>query len=360
MKRQNMNMNPICILSSERSGSNLLRKLISNHSTVSGPQAPHLLEVFSDLWIFYKNGKEGYHDLIEDMIRLVNHDYYGWGLSVSSGALIEEQAPNSFLDCFASVYDCYRQKDDNDRIVFKENNLFDYAWPLLDYFEEISFVYLYRDPRDCAASWMKVPMGYSNPLEAARAWSREQQTCVQLRDTYEFDLISVSYEELVEKPELMMRDVLTHAGLEVENACFSTSGSAKAPDSEASSDKASNEYHKNLNKPIMSSNKKKYRKQLDLQVIRQIETVAREEMIHLGYRLDTEADWEPSKRGTLDRVRSVATQSWNHLSKQVSKIVPGEEKRENNKTKTEKMVSSMLDLRREIAARRKHEWKNRQ
>ena len=54
--KDNNNMDPfgIILLVSERSGSNLLRTLIGNHSDISAPIAPHLLHVFYNIKQLYK------------------------------------------------------------------------------------------------------------------------------------------------------------------------------------------------------------------------------------------------------------------------------------------------------------------
>jgi hypothetical protein len=59
------------------------------------------------------------------------------------------------------------------------------------------------------------------------------------------------------------------------------------------------EYWKNLDRPIMSSNSKKYRSKFDSETLRRIETITKESLIRLDYALDTPADWEgPAPRGS--------------------------------------------------------------
>ena len=53
-----------------------------------------------------------------------------------------------------------------------------------------------------------------------------------------------------------------------------------------------NEYWKNLDRPIMSSNSKRYRSEFDSETLRRIETITKESLIRLGYTPDTPADWE--------------------------------------------------------------------
>lgn len=352
-----MSMKPIFIMSSERSGSNLLRTLFGNHSAVCAPRAPHLLDVFSDLWMYYDtSGGDGYLHLLEDMMRIANHSYYGWDLNASAEDLFKESEPESFLDCFQALYERCAHDRDSEYIVCKENNVFDYAWQLLDHFDEGSFIYLYRDPRDYARSWMKKPMGINHPLRAARTWSREQQTSIHLRDLYGLHAFPISYEKFIENPEESMEGVLQHIGLDVESACFSTQRS----DDEIVS---KNEYWKNLNKPIDSSNKNKYTSFFDTETVRRIETIAKDEMLYLGYELDTDADWSPQnqRRGFVERVSGVASRAWGYFSQEiVGTNGIADESDEEQKSETERMISSVISLRLEIESRRKREWYQRE
>jgi hypothetical protein len=73
-----------------------------------------------------------------------------------------------------------------------------------------------------------------------------------------------------------MNEILDFVGEEREVACYST-------DSEKNSRYAWNEYWKNLDQPIMSDNKNKFLAELDQVTIREIEEMAGEYMLKLGY-----------------------------------------------------------------------------
>ncbi len=346
-----MSANPIFIMSSERSGSNLLRTLIANHSQVSGPRAPHLLDVFADLCMYYdtSKGEDGYLKIVQDMIKVVNHPYYGWDLEVSAADLCEKEQPSSFLDCFQAIYNECARSTNSEYIICKENRLFDYAIPLFDHFKNSSFIYLYRDPRDYTRSWLKQPMGINSLQAAANTWSREQIACIRLRDVFELPVISVSYENLIEDPAQTMKGVLGHIGIEVESECFSTQ---KSDDPIVQN----NEYWKNLNKPIDSSNKKKYKQYFEQKEIERVETAAKEQMVYLGYDLDTSADWTLPDRGFYQRVFSVMSRAWGYFRREVFSLNEVEDTQSSAKTETEKMISSVISLRNKVEYKRKKEW----
>lgn len=349
-----MSANLIFLMSSERSGSNLLRTLIANHSQVSGPRAPHLLDVFADLWMYYDTTgeRDGYINILKDMLRIVNHPYYGWDLEVSAPFLYGKENPESFLDCFQALYNQSARSLVSEYIVCKENKLFDYAIPLLDHFENCSFIYLYRDPRDYTRSWLKTPVHINSVPRAAQTWSREQQACIRLRDMYQIPTVSVSYEGLIGDPSDTMKDVLTHIGLAIESDCFSTQ---KSDDPLVEK----NEYWKNLNKPIDSSNKNKYKDYFEKDDINRIETEAKDEMVYLGYDLDTLANWTPPERSLTDRVASVSYRAWAYFNRDIIGVDWTSDEDKVEESETTQMISDVMSLRQDIESCRKNKWYDR-
>ena len=79
-------MNPfgIILLASERSGSNLLRSLLGNHSDISAPVAPHLINIFYPIKHYYLNlmHKSNNEKLLKDMLQIVNHPFTNWQLNL--------------------------------------------------------------------------------------------------------------------------------------------------------------------------------------------------------------------------------------------------------------------------------------
>jgi len=85
-------MKKIIILTSERSGTNLLRVLLGKHKHISAPVAPHFFDSFSQYLHNYSNLK--HHKnlvlLLDHMIRLANHYYHDWKLNIKAEELIEK------------------------------------------------------------------------------------------------------------------------------------------------------------------------------------------------------------------------------------------------------------------------------
>lgn len=345
---------PVFIMSSERSGSNLLRTPLANHSKICGPRAPHLLKTFSDLIPYYGSlSASGYGErLLKDVLRVVNHPHHDWGLEVSFEQIHTEYNPKTFMEYFDATYSAYSEKVGADRIVCKENEIFDYACELSNYYGTGGFIYLHRDPRDCAASWMNVPLGYDDPVSVARLWKREQNACTLLRQTFDLPVIPVQYGELISDPESEMTRVLKAIGEEVEPACFSTAD----PSDEV---RADDEYRKNLDQPIMSSNSKKYREQFDEETVWRIESIVKEPMMRLGYKFETDADWDgPGPRSFSERVFSVLGRAWKYLAPELNSGT-GEEEISEHADDTARVLASRMELREELYTKRRQEWYSR-
>ena len=74
----------IVLLASERSGSNLLRTLLGNHSDISAPIAPHLIKIFYPIKHYYLDlsSKVNNKNLFCDMLQIVNHPFSNWKLKL--------------------------------------------------------------------------------------------------------------------------------------------------------------------------------------------------------------------------------------------------------------------------------------
>ena len=283
-------MNPVFIVSSERSGSNLLRTLLDNHPNLHGPRAPHLLATFSKLATNYLpfDNEHNMRHLLHDMIAIANHPLYGWELDQTSDQIFDASRPKDLIGGFDSVYRAKIAAENTPRFICKENCLFDFIGPLDRYYQDPKFIYLYRDPRAYVASWLKVPMALHTPLQAARCWRQEQKECLRQFRTLSYPAHFVSYEQLTSDTEGTLSNVLKFVGEPIDSACFEvqTSKNESVVD---------NPFWKNLANKVNPENARKYQSQLTPQEIELVETVNKGVMRELGYELETKARWKPTK-----------------------------------------------------------------
>ncbi len=280
----------IFILASERSGTNLLRSLLSNHKQIEGPIAPHFLDVF---WPILNNYRDLTHGnnmerLFHDMVALANHKYHNWDLQISFDELRNKYSIENFMQLFDALYYEKAAQAGKGSYVCKGNHIFNYGHVIANGIPNAKFLYLVRDPRDHVASWKKKPLFIKTPYDAITKWAKEQQACLSLRYAHNFEVHQVRYEDLIADPVASMRKVLEFVEQEDDPNCYST-------DQEKNKEIAWNKYWENLSKPIMKDNQGKYKKVLTPEEINMIEFQAGDLMNNLGYDLSTSARWQRPK-----------------------------------------------------------------
>jgi Sulfotransferase family len=279
---------PIYIMSSERTGSNLLRTLLSNHSAIGAPTAPQLLNSF-------RHGIELYKPLSEPanavafssaLVAIANHAQHDWQLELDVPEFVKRERPVDFLDLFDALYRAKLEQMGGRRYVCKENRLFDFIDGLLQRHGTARVIYLVRDPRDYAVSWMRVPFQNDTPHQAAVCWRDEQRLCLAAERRHGERVLRLTYEDLIEDPQAAMARVLEHLDEPLEPACFEVQG-------EKNRGQAWSSFWRNLTQPVKKDNRAKYRQAFTPRTLEQIETVCAAEMDALGYAAETPRRWKP-------------------------------------------------------------------
>lgn len=275
-------MNAVYLLGSERSGSNLLRTLLGNHSQISAPIAPHFCDIFYNRFHnYFPLDESSKAVLLDDIETYINHDFNDWKLKLDPKKF---QSCKSFIDFMHVVYSEKAGLENKLTYFSKDNHNHRYALGLIKDIPEIKFVYLYRDPRDQVASWLRTPIHLHTPYAAIKKWNNEQNEIFRLKKFYNIDFFSIKYEEFVDDTPKVISELLKYLNLKIEEACFNT----KRDNNEA-------EKHplwKNINKPVQKKNYGKYKNILSENSIELIESVAKNNMKRLGYTLETSANWK--------------------------------------------------------------------
>ena len=280
-------MKRIIVLASERSGTNLLRVLLGNHKEISAPVAVHFFNTFHTHIDAYGDlsKRENAITLIHHFLRSANHAYTNWELKTSAEDIVDTYNVDSFETAFDAIYKAYATSENKEHYVTKDNDLY-YFIPLLERLKSsddtVHYIYLYRDPRDQVVSWTKTPLFLHTVYDIAKKWNIEQNTVKN--HVGKIKMHYVKYEDLTDDIEAVMSKLLAEIELEIDDNCFRTDAS--------NSESMTNELWKNLNKPIIQGNTKKYRQYLSFKQIRMIETICGNNMKRLGYELETEANWK--------------------------------------------------------------------
>ena len=279
---------PILIMSSERSGSNLLRTLLSNHSGLAGPMAAQFLNLFGHRAAEYAplDRRENQEAFVELLLAVANHKIFAWDLDLDVSAFVAQEDPQDLMEAWDGLYRARAAKEGARRYVCKENRLFDHAESILQRFPEARILYLARDPRDYVLSWMRAPLLNHTPHQAACAWRDEQLACLAMERRLGDQVLRVTYEALVQDPPGTMTRVLEFLGEPVEPACFQVQGDKNKAQEWSS-------FWKNLTRPVQGQNFEKWRGQFRPRTLEMIETLCAEPMRALGYAADSRQAWRP-------------------------------------------------------------------
>jgi hypothetical protein len=276
-----MSQDPIFIIGTERSGSNLLRLIFNAHSGIAIPHPPHIIHYFAKWERSYGdlNQPPAMKRLINDVLSLLKTHIYPWELEISAEKIFQEASPRDLFGIYYAIYYAYLRHEGKRRWGCKSTFMIHHAGRVLKTFPSAKFVWLVRDPRDVAASSRRSVFNPFHPFFTARLWRAQQLEGLRLAASLpRHNLILVKYEDLIADPETVIRRLCDFLQESYEPQMLNYYQSPAAQKSGQLS-----QSWKNASRPIIADNKNKYRKSLTVEEIRLVEGVAAELMAKFGY-----------------------------------------------------------------------------
>ncbi|MFT3703700.1 MAG: sulfotransferase [Agriterribacter sp.] len=278
-----MSLPGIQFIGTQRSGSNLLRVIMEQSPGISAPHPPHFLVTFMPLMPLYEPlNEENYRLLISDMVDYVEVNPVPWeNVSFNKEELFQKSSRYHLFEINRLIYEqaaiC---KHANYWCCKSMANLY-YTDAMEAYGMNLKYIYLYRDGRDVALSFKKAIVGDKHIYNLAKQWKEEQDICLHLYHTYGKDRVFLlNYETLISEPETSVKTLCHFLQIEYrqEMLTFYESDSSRLA-------AASGDMWKNLEKPIIKDNTKKFLKELSEEEIAIFEAVAKDTLTALGYPL---------------------------------------------------------------------------
>jgi len=314
---QQADAQPILLLSTERSGSNLVRSILNTHPDIT---APHPLETafpWRNIASPADLSADQRRNLVRDVLVNKHHSHHPLVDELDVDAIherVERADPKSFLTVQEALYAEYAATTDATAWVSKDPSIWDYLDELRAYYDDPKVVYLVRDARDVVLSFKNSNVGRYHPYFNAQRWAAEQAVGLDLLDSEVGDsMFELQYERLLQEPESVARSLCDFLGVEYAPEMlyfYDTDDAQRAADSAGA--------FENLSVPIKSDNFGKFHDGLTGAEIKMTETLAGDQLQAFGYELTTpagelddfELDPERYERDDRDTARASAYRDW--------------------------------------------------
>ena len=313
---------PLILFCSERSGSNMIARIFDAHPQVCAPGASHLFAVMSDCACRYAPGSDA---LRRAVLALFDAKVSRWTIDSWTGA--DRTALLSGLthagEMAAALYAAEARAAGKPHVMTKENSAFRYLPMLMAQSTRPRILFMTRDPRDMAVSWMHGPVMRGGVLRATDRWCFDQQGYIETLGQLGPDtpVATLRYEDVLSDPEGQLRRVCDALELpfSADMLRFSERSSSARADAGRSS------MWSNLDKPILSGNAQKFRRELDDDQIAYIEAATAPLMAAFGYATARPGRPEFGRFDTLDALRAHLALSEPH-DKPAYRALPAEER----------------------------------
>jgi hypothetical protein len=297
-------MDPVFIVGTERSGSNLLRSILDAHPNISIPHPPHIMLELAHLEPRYGDLSldRNFRRLINDAVRTVELHFAPWGIQVDRELVFKEAVARNLYCIKRAIYEQYMRAKGKPRWGCKSTFMIHHTEVVRKYHKTPKFIHLVRDGRDVAVSARDSVFNNFHPHYVSQLWTNQQRIAIKLSKELPADLfMTVRYEELTSDPEGQVRRICDFIKEDYAPQMLNYSSR-----SDSAALAGMSKSWENLAKPIMANNTKKYRTKLTADEIFAVERNAYPELLHFGYTLENDlAELQRSASAGLDWKRQL-------------------------------------------------------
>ncbi|MCK8464476.1 sulfotransferase [Aliiroseovarius sp. S1339] len=279
----------------------MIAKIFDAHPDVSAPGAAHLFKVMSECANRYAVSSDELRGAVLDLFdaKVSHWAIDEWTLTRRAALLTDLTHAGEMA---AALYAAEARSGGKAHVFTKENSSFRYLPMLLTQSTRPRFLFMTRDPRDMAVSWVNGPVMRGGVLRAAERWNQDQTGYLQAKSELpaQTPVGMLRYEDLIVEPEAELRRVCDELELEFDPEMLRFSEKSRS----AQSDAKRSAMWSNLDKPLLSGNSNKFLDELSDDAIAYIEAVNGPLMEVFGYE-SVRADKPPFGRfETLDALRA--------------------------------------------------------
>ncbi|MBA3649262.1 MAG: sulfotransferase [Chitinophagales bacterium] len=274
-------MQALFLVGEQRSGSNLLRLMISNSHEIAAPHPPHILQRIDPIVPVSRIlDDHKFNQLVESVCRLVETNPVPWLNTVLERDDVKRRCREQHvIAIYGAVMDIYAESNNAHAWMCKSMQNIRWADSLNKYFGNNKYIYLHRDARDVALSFTKAVIGEKHVYFISKQWSDLQRLSLDARSKLHSDrYFTISYTGLTEETESTLRNLCGFLRIDFRKDMMEFYDSEEAKNTAASSS-----LWENVTKPIMHDNSNKFMKELKEDQLRIIESITGKEMDELGY-----------------------------------------------------------------------------
>jgi len=285
---------PIFIIGNPRSGTTLLRLMLTCHRNIVIPP-----ECGFAVW-WYQKYRNWNSESVKQNLDAFLDDLFGskkietWNLNRELlRETLSEKEPESYSDLVSLIYEKFamQQKETFKRWGDKNNYYLNHIETIFELFSDVQFIHIVRDGRDIACSYKKLAVSkfdskYAPQLpteisEIAREWINNLKKIRKSFQTIGWDkVIEIRYEDLVTESEKTLRNICSFLNEEYDPSMsdfYLLNMEKELEPRELMQWKG-----KTLEKPTRSE-VEKYQIELTLPEIKEFEIIAEELLAHYRY-----------------------------------------------------------------------------
>jgi hypothetical protein len=272
----------IQFIGTQRSGSNLLRVMLNQLPQISAPHPPHILKTFFPLLDYYGDLKEdqNFKLLVADVCDWVNGNPVPWeDCNLEVDQVLNTCQQKNLIGIWEAIYTLKARADGATYWCCKSMESILYVNEIEASGVHPFYIYLYRDGRDVALSFKKAIVGPKHIYCLAKKWKEEQQMSLEvIRHLPDHRFLSIRYEDFLQAPGAIMKELCEKLQVPFTEDVFDYFHSR-----ESINTAKSGAMWRNVAKPIIGTNVKKYEKELSVEDLDIFERVAGDMLNELGY-----------------------------------------------------------------------------
>jgi hypothetical protein len=279
----------LLVIGTQRSGSNLFRLMLNQLPDVVALHPPHILQTFMPLLPLYGDlsEKSRFDSLVEDVCRFVELNPASWeNIALDRGKIAARAGRPSLISVYRAIHETAAEVHGKSIWCCKSMANLAYIPQIEAEGMKPFYLHLYRDGRDVALSFKKAIVGEKHMFHLARQWGSDQELCLSYTAKYAPErTLQVRYEELLDNPELIMRQICEKIG-----ARFTPEVLQYHKSEEAQNIAQAGSMWANVVKPIMTNNRNKFLNEMSSEELAMFERVAGSTLSKLGYELHAAKD----------------------------------------------------------------------